>query len=60
MKCGRCSGMMIDEEFSGVSGPYLSWRCLSCGEVVDQTIIENRDYQSHGGELDRKGRKSER
>jgi hypothetical protein len=52
--------MMIHEEFFGPNGPIFSWRCLICGEVVDQTIIENRDYQSHGGEWDRRGKKSKR
>jgi hypothetical protein len=52
--------MMIHEEFFGPNGPFLSWRCLICGEVVDQTIIENRDHQSHGGEWDRRGKKSKK
>jgi len=60
MKCDRCSGMMIHEEFFGPNGPFFSWRCLICGEVVDQTIMENRDYQSHGGEWDRRGKKWKR
>jgi hypothetical protein len=60
VECDRCSGMMIHEEFFGPNGPFFSWRCLICGEVVDQTIIENRDYQSHGGEWDRRGKKSKR
>ena len=28
-----------------------------CGEVIDQTIVENRDYQGNGGEWDRRGNK---
>ena len=60
VKCNRCNGMMINEQFFASNGPFLSWRCLTCGEVVDQTIIENRDHQSHGGEWDRRGKKSER
>jgi late competence protein required for DNA uptake (superfamily II DNA/RNA helicase) len=60
MKCDRCSGMMIHEEFFGPNGSFFSWRCLICGEVVDQTILENRDHQNHGGEWDRRGKKSER
>ncbi len=49
MKCSRCTGMMIYED------PH--WRCLMCGELIDQTIVENRDYQNHGGEWDKKGKK---
>ena len=57
MKCNRCSGTMIHERFFGSNEPFLSWRCLTCGEIVDQTILENRDHQSHGGEWDRRGKK---
>jgi len=60
VKCDRCTGMMIHEEFFGPNGPFFSWRCLICGEVVDQTIIENRDHQSHGGEWDKRGKKWKR
>jgi hypothetical protein len=52
--------MMIQEELFGSSGPFFSWRCIICGEVIDQTIIENRDHQSHGGEWDRSGKKLKR
>jgi hypothetical protein len=58
VKCGRCSGMMIYEKSLRSSGFVFSWRCLMCGELIDQTIAENRDYQSHGGEWDKRGRKS--
>ncbi len=60
MKCDRCSGTMIQEEFFDTDGSFRSWRCLICGEVVDQTIIENRDHQSRGGMWDNKGKKRER
>jgi hypothetical protein len=46
--------MMIHEEFFGSNGTFFSWRCLICGEVVDQMIIENRDHQSHGGGVGQK------
>jgi hypothetical protein len=52
--------MMVHEELFGSNGPFFSWRCLSCGEIVDPTIIENRNYQNRGGEWDRKGKKSKR
>lgn len=31
-----------------------------CGEIIDHAIVENRDYQSHGGEWDRRGKKWKR
>jgi len=51
---------MIQEEFFDTDGPFHSWRCLICGEVVDQTIIENRDRQIRGGEWDKRGKKWKR
>jgi tRNA(Ile2) C34 agmatinyltransferase TiaS len=60
VKCDRCNGTMIHEEFFASTGSFSSWRCLICGEVVDQTIMENRDHQNHGGEWDRRGKKWEK
>lgn len=59
VKCNRCSGVMMHERFFDSNEPFFSWRCLACGEIVDQTILENRDHQSHGGEWDRRGKKRE-
>ncbi len=42
MKCHRCNGMMIFEKFYGDSEYFLGWRCITCGEIVDQVILENR------------------
>jgi hypothetical protein len=52
--------MMICEQIFPSNGPFFSWWCLTCGEVIDHTILENRDHQSHGGEWDRRNKKSER
>ncbi len=60
IKCDRCSGIMIQEDFFDTDGPFRSWRCLICGEVVDQTIKENRDHQSRGGKWNKRGKKWER
>jgi hypothetical protein len=60
VKCNRCSGVMMHERFFDSNEPFSSWRCLACGEVVDQTILENRDHQSHGGEWDKRGKKWKR
>ena len=42
MKCYRCHGAMIYEKFYGKEGQYFGWRCIICGEIVDQIILENR------------------
>ncbi len=47
MTCPRCQGLMVsitldDPESSPLGEPILGWRCLLCGEVVDETIVANR------------------
>jgi hypothetical protein len=34
--------MMVYERFYGPDEHFLGWRCLLCGEIVDQLILENR------------------
>lgn len=45
MSCPRCRGIMIAQDLHDHHGTYLTlpgWRCLSCGEVLDATILSNR------------------
>jgi hypothetical protein len=42
MKCHRCGGTMVFEKFYGVCEEFFGWRCIFCGEIVDQVILENR------------------
>ena len=42
MKCGRCSHSMVYEKFYGPHEHFWGWRCIFCGEIVDQVILENR------------------
>lgn len=42
MKCHRCGGKMIYEKFYGEEEQFYGWRCIFCGEIVDQVISENR------------------
>ncbi len=46
MKCSRCGGAMVFEKFYGTSEEFFGWRCIFCGEIVDQVILENRLGQS--------------
>ena len=41
-KCHRCEGIMICEKFYGLHEHFWGWRCIWCGEIVDQIILENR------------------
>jgi len=42
MKCDRCGGPMTYEKFYGQAEDYFGWRCISCGEIVDEVILQNR------------------
>jgi len=33
---------MILEKFYGNCEHFFGWKCISCGEIVDQVILENR------------------
>jgi len=42
MKCYRCGGTMVFEKFYGICEEFFGWRCIFCGEIIDQLILENR------------------
>lgn len=49
LKCSRCGGLMVQDHFIDMASDngglwVTSWRCISCGEVLDQTILKNRQY----------------
>jgi hypothetical protein len=42
MKCYRCGSVMVIERFYGPGENFLGWRCIQCGEILDEVILENR------------------
>lgn len=42
MKCLRCNSVMIYDKFFGPHEHFWGWKCVICGEIVDQVILENR------------------
>jgi len=43
MKCGKCDGLMVYERFSGQElDDFSGWRCVLCGDIVDEVIMKNR------------------
>ncbi len=46
MKCHRCGSLMVFERFYGPNEYFLGWRCVLCGEIIDQLILENRQASS--------------
>lgn len=43
MKCYRCGSGTFYEKFYGPHEHFCRWKCIYCGEVFDQVILENRD-----------------
>ncbi len=41
-KCQRCERTMVYEKFYGPHDHFWGWRCIWCGEIVDQIILQNR------------------
>ena len=44
MTCGRCGRTMAYEQFFGSQEHFWGWRCIFCGEIIDDVIIENRQW----------------
>jgi len=42
---------MAYERFYSLDEHFLGWRCVLCGEIIDQVILENR--QTKRGRLNR-------
>lgn len=42
MKCEKCGGIMSYEKFYDQFEDFLGWRCISCGDIVDEVIVRNR------------------
>ena len=50
MQCDRCHGFMVPHHVHDLldttsTDHVQTWRCVSCGEVVDPVIMENRRKQ---------------
>jgi hypothetical protein len=48
MKCHRCGSVMVYERFYGLDDQFAGWRCVLCGEIIDQVILENRQTGTGG------------
>ncbi|HMB16236.1 MAG TPA: hypothetical protein VKN62_07960 [Pelovirga sp.] len=43
MKCPKCKGKMQAETYYDFVRSYSAWKCTTCGEIVDETILVNRE-----------------
>jgi len=57
MKCLRCNSIMIYDKFYGLQEYFWGWKCVICGEIVDEVILENRHLASMGRMLNTRSRK---
>jgi hypothetical protein len=39
---------MVYERFYGPDEHFFGWRCILCGEIIDQMILENRQRKMGG------------
>ena len=55
--CRRCQGLMVPSFTESLflevteAGQGPSWRCVNCGEWLDQTILSNRLQRPHTGSI---------
>jgi hypothetical protein len=42
MRCHRCGSIMAYEKYYGLEGKFWGLRCICCGDIIDQIILENR------------------
>ncbi|MBH0205004.1 MAG: hypothetical protein HP498_04160 [Nitrospira sp.] len=48
--CNRCGGMMV-EVYGDLMSPdeigmeVVGWRCVNCGDYVDELVLKNRGMQ---------------
>jgi len=39
---------MIHQDFYSVNDHFSGWRCVICGEIVDEVILKNRKWMNVG------------
>jgi len=49
MKCGRCAGVLVSENFMDIldeTGEIQceGWRCINCGDITDHLIQYHRQF----------------
>jgi len=42
MRCGRCAGLKVPELMQDGGMKVLGYRCIHCGDVIDQKILLHR------------------
>ena len=47
-RCHRCGSIMAYEKYYSLEGEFWGLRCICCGDIIDQIILENRDSMTLG------------
>lgn len=55
MNCHRCGGTMILKKFCDYGGYSCGWKCIICGEIIDE-IPRNPQWLKEGGNENKNGR----
>jgi hypothetical protein len=65
MTCSRCAGLMVEDyliniDIDAPSGDerLSAWRCVNCGDIVEQHMIANRLVSPSGSSRIPEGQKS--
>lgn len=48
MRCERCEGLMIRAQHFAITvlqRKIWIWKCINCGNVLDHTIVMNRQHE---------------
>ncbi len=49
---------MVHQRFYGQSESFVGLRCVTCGEIIDETILQNRQKQKNERTRGQKNKKS--
>ncbi len=42
MHCPKCGGFMVTERCTDYSLVFYAWRCVNCGTLLDNIILQNK------------------
>ena len=57
MNCHRCGGTMIFKKFCDYGGYSCGWKCIICGEIIDQLPM-NPQWLKESGNENKDGRRT--
>ncbi len=43
MRCSKCNGLMVFEQFQDFSEVFGGWRCILCGRIVDADLLRQEE-----------------